>query len=589
MNSSSSQKLLGLRAYIKFCKPYRKKILFTLCVFTVSNILLAVVPVFIGRLVETVTSDRSNTTLIWTYIGILIGCSSLHDILWRGAEFSYRGFLNEISYYYETFLFKAVIRKPYPFFVDKLTGKIGSYITTISSEFKLFLDQMLFDFSGQIVNIVATILIMSTLNWQSTVVYVLGLALMFFIGRFTLAYNMRYEAIAADVGSSKNGILYDSIANFSSIKALRTELQELHTIELEQDKTLRANQKAFLTGIIFWGSMSVVVRHIMWTSLLILNAALFIDGKMSIGGLATLLSTILIFSTTIWESVWHIFQFGQRMAKVDEAHRYLFGDETNLNAHNKDTTSNIVFKKELRINNLSFAYPDKADVAVLKDVSLTIKQGEKIGVVGKSGSGKSTLTKLLLDYYPTKNGEILVDDINASSKQIAELIAFVPQDTALFHRSIADNISYGADQNVTQKDIEHAAKLAEAHGFITKLPEGYKTLIGERGVKLSGGQRQRIAIARAILRDSPLLVLDEATSALDSESEVLIQTALWKLMEHRTAIVIAHRLSTIQKMDRIVVFDEGKIVEEGSHKQLLSQKGIYAKLWAHQSGGFLEE
>jgi ATP-binding cassette subfamily B protein len=225
------------------------------------------------------------------------------------------------------------------------------------------------------------------------------------------------------------------------------------------------------------------------------------------------------------------------------------------------------------------------------DFNLEIKPGEKIGLVGHSGGGKTTLSKLIMRFMDVDNGEILIDGQNIASLKQDDLrrsITYVPQEPLLFHRTLAENISYGKPE-ANKQAIVKAAKLAHAHEFINELPDKYDTLVGERGIKLSGGQRQRIAIARAMLKDAPILVLDEATSALDSESEKLIQDALWKLMEGRTAIVIAHRLSTIQKMDRIVVLENGQIAEEGDHKKLLADKGVYAMLWAHQSGGFIEE
>ncbi|HET6924283.1 MAG TPA: ATP-binding cassette domain-containing protein, partial [Candidatus Saccharimonadales bacterium] len=199
--------------------------------------------------------------------------------------------------------------------------------------------------------------------------------------------------------------------------------------------------------------------------------------------------------------------------------------------------------------------------------------------------------RLLLRFSDIQSGTIRIDgqDISKITQDdLRRSIAYVPQEPLLFHRSISENIRYG-NPEADQQTIEAVARMAHAHEFIATLPQGYETLVGERGVKLSGGQRQRIAIARAMLKNAPILLLDEATSALDSESEVLIQEALWKLMEGRTAVVIAHRLSTIQKMDRIIVLDGGKIIEEGSHKDLLQLHGTYAKLWAHQSGGFMDE
>ena len=204
---------------------------------------------------------------------------------------------------------------------------------------------------------------------------------------------------------------------------------------------------------------------------------------------------------------------------------------------------------------------------------------------------KTTLTKLLLRFADIESGAITIDGTSiqdATQASLRKAIAYVPQEPLLFHRSLRDNIGYGRP-DATEKDIEAAAKKANALEFIKQLPEGFDTLVGERGVKLSGGQRQRIAIARAILKDAPILVLDEATSALDSESEKLIQDALQELMKNRTSIVIAHRLSTIAKLDRIIVLEDGEIKEDGSHDGLIARGGVYAKLWAHQSGGFIEE
>jgi ABC-type multidrug transport system fused ATPase/permease subunit len=225
---------------------------------------------------------------------------------------------------------------------------------------------------------------------------------------------------------------------------------------------------------------------------------------------------------------------------------------------------------------------------VLKRVNLSIKKGEKIGIVGRSGSGKTTLTKLLLNYYSTQENQIMIDGQPIETKDLASMISYVPQDTSLFHRSIADNIAYAADREVDRSQVIEAAKQAHADEFITQVPEGYEALVGERGVKLSAGQRQRIAIARAFLDDKPILILDEATSALDSESELLVQQALEALWENKTVLAIAHRLSTLRHMDRIIVMDKGRIIEEGTHQELLDKKGTYAKLWAHQSGGFIE-
>lgn len=244
----------------------------------------------------------------------------------------------------------------------------------------------------------------------------------------------------------------------------------------------------------------------------------------------------------------------------------------------------------LKFEHVSFQHGDGGE-AVFDDLNLEIKAGEKVGIIGHSGAGKTTLTHLLLRFADVSGGLVKVggyDVRDITQHSLRRHIAYVPQEPLLFHRSLRENIAYGKP-DADDAAIRRAAEQAYALDFIDKLPHGLATLVGERGVKLSGGQRQRIAIARAILKDAPILVLDEATSALDSASERLIQVALDELMKGRTSIVIAHRLSTIAKLDRIIVLSNGKVAEEGAHTQLLAKNGIYAALWRHQSGGFIDE
>jgi ATP-binding cassette subfamily B multidrug efflux pump len=253
-----------------------------------------------------------------------------------------------------------------------------------------------------------------------------------------------------------------------------------------------------------------------------------------------------------------------------------------------------VTRGEVRFDHVSFAYGGKK--TVIDDLSLHIRPGEKIGLVGRSGAGKSTIVNLLLRFHDVPQGRILIDgqDIaTVTQNSLRQHIGMVTQDTSLLHRSVRENIVYGRP-DAGEAEMIRAAERAEAQDFIAGLVDpkgrsGYDAHVGERGVKLSGGQRQRIAIARVMLKDAPILLLDEATSALDSEVEAAIQASLYRLMEGKTVVAIAHRLSTIAAMDRLIVLDQGRVVEEGTHAQLLAQGGLYARLWAHQSGGFLGE
>jgi ABC-type multidrug transport system fused ATPase/permease subunit len=253
-----------------------------------------------------------------------------------------------------------------------------------------------------------------------------------------------------------------------------------------------------------------------------------------------------------------------------------------------EATDLVVSKGKIEFDTVSFSYHKNQ---IFNGLSITIEPQQKVGIVGTSGAGKSTLVSLLLRQHDIDGGSIMIDGQDISGVRqdsLRKAVALVPQEPLLFHRSIFDNIAYGANPATLQM-VERAAALAHAAEFIKKLPEGYETMVGERGVKLSGGQKQRVAIARAILKDAPILILDEATSALDSESEVHIQAALRELMEGRTVIAVAHRLSTLREMDRIIVIESGVIVEDGTHESLVANNGQYAQLWSHQAGGFIVE
>jgi ATP-binding cassette, subfamily B, bacterial len=389
--------------------------------------------------------------------------------------------------------------------------------------------------------------------------------------------------------SRQTGYLADAIGNAMVIKSFaRTRYEEQRFASATED-TRRHLRVFMLAHQKQMSTLGVMNRIISATSLLIAVIAVM---KFN----ANIATVFLIFNYTS-TSVEQLFNFANGSLR---SYNRAIGDATDIvtTLAEEPEIQDPQQPEQLRMHTGAITFKDVtfthngADEAVFDKLGLHIKPGEKIGLVGHSGSGKTTLTRLLLRFSDIQKGEILIDGQNIARVTQTDLhgqIAYVPQEPLLFHRSIRENIAYG-DPAADDHAIEAAAKMASAHDFITDLPQGYDTLVGERGVKLSGGQRQRIAIARAMLKNAPILALDEATSALDSESEVLIQAALWKLMEGRTAIVIAHRLSTIQKMDRILVLDKGKIVEQGSHKELITKRGgTYAKLWAHQSGGFIDD
>jgi ATP-binding cassette subfamily B protein len=577
----------AIRAFLSCIKRFQKAFWITGGLFAIADIVITLIPWLIGRLTVGLTSHNNHEIVFWT--GALVLASAGHDMLWRAAELCYQRLLIAPAFSFDDMVLRKVLEHPYGYFVNNFTGKISSYATRLGQSFRDMLNDAQYNYINLIVAIPIITATMFTVNLYTGLIFIVALIGMFFIGRNLAIKAAGAERIEADKRSSIDGFAVDVIANFVSVKAFGSERQEAERLHHKRQTLIAATKYSFKRNMWFWGAMSVSVRWLIWPSTFILNVYLFMHGHLTLAQMTTFLAAIVLFSNFIWDMIWNISQLNIKIAGIEEAYSYLFG-ERNIFADepHSDTAQPTRFKKSIELKDLHFAYPDKPDMAVLRGIDLTIRPGEKIGIVGPSGSGKSTLMKLLLGYYPVVAGQLFADGQPVASSDLTSLIAYVPQDTAIFHRTIRENIAY-ARPDANEEEILAAAQHAQADEFIRDLPEGYETLVGERGVKLSGGQRQRIAIARAILKDAPLLMLDEATSALDSESERYIQKALHELLEHRTALVIAHRLSTIQSMDRIIVMDKGAVVEQGTHKQLLAGNGIYAMLWAHQSGGFIEE
>jgi ATP-binding cassette, subfamily B, multidrug efflux pump len=393
----------------------------------------------------------------------------------------------------------------------------------------------------------------------------------------------------ADARSLMTGRITDAYTNISTVKLFSHAGREADYAQGAMGEFLDTvhKQMRLVTGV-------ETVNHFLNMLLIIssggLGLWLWSKGQVTVGGVAAITAMALRLNGISHWVMWEMTSLYEQVGTVQDGINTL---------SMKHSIVDIPHAKPLQVNrghvqfkDVSFAYPEQRHV--LENFQLDIKPGEKVGLVGRSGAGKSTAVNLLLRFYEVQVGEILIDGQNVkdvTQNSLREKIGMVTQDTSLLHRSVRDNILYGRP-DASEAEMVAAAKRAEAHDFILNLRdakgrEGYDAHVGERGVKLSGGQRQRIAIARVMLKDAPILLLDEATSALDSEVEAVIQESLYNLMQGKTVVAIAHRLSTIAAMDRLIVLDEGKIVEEGSHQALLSKKGLYASFWTHQSGGFL--
>lgn len=395
----------------------------------------------------------------------------------------------------------------------------------------------------------------------------------------------------ADARSLMTGRITDAYTNISTVKLFSHSNREAQFARGAMQEFLGTayRQMRLISGF-------EIVNHAL-SMLLVASTAgltlwLWARGEVGVGAVAAATAMALRLNGISHWIMWEMAELFENIGTVQDGITTLSRPVTVLDA--PDARPLDVSRGELRFENVSFAYGGKKPV--LKNLDLTIRPGEKIGLVGRSGAGKSTLVNLLLRFYDVEQGRILIDgqDIaQATQHSLRAQIGMVTQDTSLLHRSVRDNLLYGRP-DADDAQMIAAAERAEAHEFIQNLTDpkgrqGYEAHVGERGVKLSGGQRQRVAIARVMLKDAPILLLDEATSALDSEVETAIQRSLYRLMEGKTVVAIAHRLSTIAAMDRLIVMDGGEIVEQGSHAELLERGGLYARLWAHQSGGFLGE
>ena len=425
-------------------------------------------------------------------------------------------------------------------------------------------------------------LLLPFLGW----VVAYALAVWYFVPR--LAERARTQA---DARSLMTGRITDAYTNIATVKLFSHGRREADYA--------RSAMRDFMTTV--HGQMRLVsgfevVNHTL-SMLLILSTAgatlwLWTQGQVGVGAVAAATAMALRLNGISHWMMWEVAALFEHVGTVQDGINTLSRPHTVVDTPGAQPLA--VTRGEVVFDKVSFAYGGVRPV--VNELSLRIRPGEKIGLVGRSGAGKSTIVNLLLRFYDVEQGRILIDgqDITqATQDSLRAQIGMVTQDTSLLHRSVRDNILYGRP-NASDEQMEIAARRAEAHEFIQSLsdPKGrvaYDAHVGERGVKLSGGQRQRIAIARVMLKDAPILLLDEATSALDSEVEAAIQASLYRLMEGKTVVAIAHRLSTIAAMDRLIVLDQGRIVEEGSHASLLAQGGLYARLWAHQSGGFLGE
>ena len=580
-----------LKVFAAHVRPYAGRFAIILFLIGIAKGIDVIVPIFYKRFFDLISGEIAVTAeeLPGLLVGTMVAVLALHGVswlAWRVLAVSNAWFQTRVMADITQTGHEYMLGHSYKFFSHSFTGSLVRKVNRLARSFEKLADQIEFTFVPITVVIVGNMIVLWTRSHLLASI-LFGWIVFYLIVNIAYArWKSKYDYKASQVDSEATGVLADAITNAITVKLFtglgyeKTAYRKV-TEKLRKLRLLSWNMGELMDAI--QGGFMIIIEFIM----MYYAIQLWQEGVLTIGDFALIQGYLVGLFIVMWDIGRSIRRVYEALADADEMVEILempHGVKDSRRAKVLD-----VQKGEIEFKNVYFSF--RKTRRVLRGLNLKIKAGEKVALVGPSGAGKSTITKLLFRFYDVERGQIIIGNQRISKvtqESLRENLALVPQEPILFHRSIMENIRYGR-RGATDDEVMEAARRAHAHEFIKSLPEGYETLVGERGVKLSGGERQRVAIARAILKDAPILVLDEATSSLDSESESLIQEALEELMEGKTTIVIAHRLSTIMKMDRILVIEEGKLVDAGTHKQLLKKKdGIYKKLWEIQAGGFIE-
>jgi ATP-binding cassette subfamily B protein len=494
--------------------------------------------------------------------------------------------------------YRHLLQLSYRWHMDHPAGEVISSLGNFSWAFVEMIDVASWGLLPVAVVVLSALIVLAVVAWPA------ALALLVMVGLFVAVLARRLPLVRAasqqfeDHHSKATGVVADTVTNLMTVRSAAAEPHERYRVEEMMQQSVDADLRA--RSIFMRTQVQLETSIVLGTLLaLVAGTSMAVHHWASTAALYLILYYSAQVAISLQQSFEHVRSFARSLGRVG---KFAAISGVEIEITNRPGARDLqVARGSVDFTHVSFGY--RPGAPLFDDLNLSVQSGEHIALVGPSGSGKSTLSKLLLRFMEVDRGGILIDGQDINDVTLASLrshVSYVPQDPQLLHRTIAENICYGlgshdgpnaASPAVDYEVVHEVGKAAHVEEFVYALPDRYDTVVGERGLKLSGGQRQRVAIAQAMAKQAPILVLDEATSALDSESEHLVQEALWRLMESSTALVIAHRLSTIANMDRIVVFDQGKIVEEGTHQELLrmGDSGMYGRLWRHQSGGFLVE
>lgn len=583
-----------------FCRYYSKGVEVPLILMSLLTALIAMLEVtlfsFMGQLVDWLVT-KDPTTFLSEEGGRLLGMALIVLLVMPLVTFLHSAIIHQtlLGNYPMRIRWLAhryVLKQSVTFFQDDFAGRVATKVMQTSLAVRESVMKLLDVLVYIVVYFASMLVLIAKADYRLMLPMLVWLGIYIALQFYFVPKLKRVSTKQADARSTMTGRIVDSYTNVSTVKLFSHTQREASYAKEGMDGFLKTvhQQMRLVTGL----NVGVqVCNYLLAFSVAGVAILLWTYGQISVGAIAIAVSLSLRVNGMAQWIMWEVSALFENIGMVTDGMKTL---SKPLQIQDEKGAQPLTVKQgDIRFEQVHFHY-GRQDSKVIENLSLAIKAGEKIGVVGRSGAGKSTIVNLLMRFHDIESGRILIDGQDISQVQQDTLranIGMVTQDTSLLHRTVRDNLLYGRP-DASEEDMIAAAKKAEAHEFIQTLTDpygnrGYDAMVGERGIKLSGGQRQRIAIARVLLKDAPLLILDEATSALDSEVEAAIQESLYRLMEGKTVIAIAHRLSTIAAMDRLIVLDKGVIAEQGTHDELIQQGAIYAKLWAHQTGGFLAE
>jgi len=586
-----SEPVHPLKRLLKYGRRYRLKIWLASICSLLNKFFDLAPPALIGIAVDVVVKQQDSILAQWgikdvfwqlaiiTLVSAIVW--TLESVFEYAYDYLWRNLAQDIEHDLRLEAYSHLQELELAYFEERSTGGLISILNDDINQLERFLD----DGANEVIQVITTVVVIGA-AFVAASPGVAGLSMLPipFIIWGSLAFQNRLAPLYADVRekvSFLNGQLSNNLTGITTIKSFTSENYETQRIERQSQAYRESNRRAIALSAAFIPLIRVVI-------FLGFIATLFLGGLQVVGGqLSVGTYSVLVFLTQ--RLLWPLTRLGDTMDSYQRAmastNRVMNLLDTPIAIRTGDIRLPVSsIKGELEFKNVTFSYNQRKPI--LQYFSLTLQAGKTTAIVGATGSGKSTLVKLILRLYEVQYGQIYLDGIeltNLNLKDLRRAIGLVSQDVFLFHGTVAENIAYGSFE-ASNREIVNAAKIAEADEFIAQLPEGYETIVGERGQKLSGGQRQRIAIARAVLKNPPILILDEATSAVDNETEAAIQRSLERITKNRTTIAIAHRLSTVRNADCIFVMEQGQVVESGQHEQLIEHDGVYASLWRVQSG-----